>query len=91
MEKLESYTRNVYDIFEVLDFVDNKIKGFRDQMWDILCEYNYIHNDTFVDIPFITFIEEAEEYSSIICEGLNIIKTELSYILESGTIFQIYW
>lgn len=46
MEKPQKHeSRPYYDLICVLNYVDKKVKRFKNKMWDMLCDLGYINND----------------------------------------------
>ena len=70
MEKPQKHeSRPYYDLICVLNYVDKKVKRFKNKMWDMLCDLGYINNDTITSIWFEGFYSDVEDEDII--EGLE--------------------
>lgn len=90
MEKPQKYeSRPYYDLICVLNYVDKKVKRFKDKMWDKLCNLGYINNDTTTSIWFEGFYSDVEDEDII--EGLEYMFEEFPDIKNNEVDFWISW
>lgn len=77
-----------YDIFEVLDYVDYTYPGFRDRVWDILCDDYYIHNDTTIKIDFSNLQYYKED---LVTCGCKFLYQQMPELQKHEAVFKICW
>ncbi len=90
MNKPETYqAKPYYDIFEVLDYVDQVVPNFKDKIWKELCDMGYINNDTKVNIYFKGLI--GKETPEEVVEGINYMFKKFPDIKNGEVDFSISW
>lgn len=90
MEKpISKQTVPYYNLLEVLNYVDNEIKGFKKKAWTDLCDMGYINNDTYTGIYWEGLLGETtcEE----VVEGIEYMFDEFPDIKEGKVNFWISW
>lgn len=78
-----------YDLIDVLDYIDEKASGFKDKIWDILCDMGYINNDTVTNICFDGLI--SKDSPSEIVDGIGYLFEEFPDIKDGEVDFSISW
>lgn len=91
MEKPQSKTRTIYNLFEVLRYANEEVEDFKDKIWEFLCDESYIKNDTCVYIPFENFLEEEEYYGEDVIKGVKFLIKEMPEILDEDILFEVSW
>lgn len=81
--------RPYYNIFEVLNYVDKEVPTFRKKVWKLLCDFNYINNDTSTGIYWEGLI--GENTSEEIIEGIEYMFKEFPDIKDGTVDFWISW
>ena len=81
--------RPYYNIFEVLNYVDNEVPGFREKVWKDLCDMGYVNNDTTTGIYFEGLI--GEDTSEEVIEGIEYMLNEFPDIKNGEVDFEISW
>lgn len=90
MDKPKTYqARPYYNIFEVLDYVDQTVSGFRKKIWKELCNMGYINNDTTTGIYFEGLI--GENTPDEVVEGIEYMFKEFPDIKDGKADFYISW
>ena len=78
-----------YNIFEILDYVDKEVPGFRKRVWKDLINMDYINNGTSTSIDWQGLIDE--DTSEEVIEGIEYMLTEFPDIKNNEVDFWIYW
>ena len=81
--------RPYYNLLEVLNYVDNEVRGFKKQVWKDLCNMGYINNDTSTGIYWEGLIGE-DTYEEVI-EGIEYMFKEFPDIKDGKVDFWISW
>ena len=81
--------RPYYNLFEVLNYVDKEVQGFRKKVWKDLCNMGYINNDTSTGIYWEGLI--GENTSEEVIEGIEYMFKEFPDIKEGTVDFWISW
>ena len=90
VDKPKTYqARPYYNIFEVLDYVDQTIPGFEKKIWEKLCDMGYIDNNTTTSIYFKGLI--SEDTSEEVVDGINYMFNEFPDIKNGEVDFYISW
>lgn len=90
MNKPQSKTVTIYDLHEILKYVENEFEGFFDEMWKVLCEDGYIKNDICTYIPFEDFTD-MEYYKEVVVLGVEYLMRSLPEIFKDNVLFKISW
>ena len=81
--------RPYYNLLEVLNYVDNEVKGFKKKVWEDLCNMGYINNDTSTDIYWEGLI--GDNTSEDVIDGIEYMFKEFPDIKEGKVDFWISW
>lgn len=89
IKPISKQARPYYNLLEVLNYVDNKVKGFKKKVWKDLCNMGYINNDTSTSIYWEGLIDE-DTHEEVI-EGIEYMFKEFPDIKEGTVDFWISW
>ena len=96
--KKPSLTEEIrYEIgmLDLLAYVEEKVKGFKDLMWDYICEHNYIVNDMILEYYFFNLDFKYDnldsEVEEILKKGIEVMKEEYPEMENHRTYFIISW
>lgn len=96
--KKPSLTEEIrYEIgmLDLLAYVEEKVKGFKDLMWDYICERNYIVNDMILEYYFFNLDFKYDnldsEVEEILKKGIEVMKEEYPEMENHRTYFIISW
>ena len=89
VKPISKQAKPYYDLLEILNYVDNEVKGFKKKVWKDLCYMGYINNDTYTGIYWEGLIGENTHEEVI--EGIEYMFKEFPDIKEGTVNFWISW
>ncbi|MGL4450306.1 MAG: hypothetical protein ACRCTZ_03815 [Sarcina sp.] len=90
MKKPEFYKQKcrIINMLDLLDYVDLKVKGFRNKAWEYMCEYYNIQNNTYIGFYFAQFLDSDEDD---LVDGTEFLLEEFPEIDKDDILFEIFW
>lgn len=92
---LKKEIRYEINLLDLLSYIDERVNGFKELMWDYICEYNHITNDMILEYYFFNLDFKYDnldpEVEETLKKGIEIIKQEYPDMKSVRTYFIISW
>lgn len=83
-QKPQSFSKTLYDLLDVLHYMDKKYPGIEDRVWELMCDHYDVRNHSVTNIYFSNKQDDPR-----LAADLKVIQEEFQF--NDSTEFWVSW